>query len=153
VDKRSEFNDALKTALKSKDQVATSTIRLIVAALKDRDIEARGKGNAEGISEEDILSMLQSMIKQRNESTATYREAGREDLASREEAEIEVIKKFLPAQMSDEEVQDTVNELIKELGVSDIREMGKVMAELKTRYAGKLDMARASGVVKERLAS
>jgi len=153
VDKRTEFNNALKEALRNKDQVATGTIRLIVAALKDRDIEARAKGNAEGIGENEILSMLQSMIKQRQESSKTYREAGRNDLAEREEAEIEVIKRFLPAQMSEDEVRETVEGLIAELNVHDIKEMGKVMAALKARYAGKLDMAKASGVVKERLAS
>lgn len=153
MDKRAEFNNALKEALKGKDEIATATIRLIVAALKDRDIEARGKGNTEGISDDDILSMLQSMIKQRQESSKTYRDADRPELADREEAEIEIIKRFLPQQMGEDEVKETVETLITELGVSDIREMGKVMAELKTRYAGQLDMARASGVVKERLAS
>jgi len=153
VDKRTEFNNALKDALRSKDKIAMSTIRLIVAALKDRDIEARGKGNADGISEAEILSMMQSMIKQRQESSKTYRDADRPELADREEEEIVVIKRFLPQQMSEDEVQATIETLISELGVSDIKEMGKVMAELKTRYAGKLDMARASGAVKERLAS
>ncbi|MCB9991521.1 MAG: GatB/YqeY domain-containing protein [Rhodospirillales bacterium] len=153
MDKRTEFNNALKEALKSKDQVAMGTIRLIIAALKDRDIEARGKGNAEGIGESEILSLLQSMVKQRQESCKIYKDAGRDDLADREAAEIEVIQRFLPQQMSEDEVQATVEGLISELGVSDIKEMGKVMAELKTRYAGQLDMARASGVVKERLAS
>jgi uncharacterized protein YqeY len=102
VDKRAEFNNALKESLKSKDQVATSTIRLILAALKDRDIAARGDGHAEGVSDAEVLSMLQSMIKQRQESVETYRGAGREDLATREEQEIEVIKRFLPAQLDDE---------------------------------------------------
>ncbi len=153
MDKRTDFNNALKEAIRNKDQVATATIRLMIAALKDRDIEARTKGNAEGISESEILSMLQSMIKQRQESSATYRDAGRSDLAEREEAEIKVIQNFLPKQMDEDEVRQTVEGLIIELGVSDIKEMGKVMTALKTRYAGKLDMARASGVVKERLAS
>ena len=152
MDKRAEFNSALKEALKAKEQVATSTIRLILAALKDRDIEARGHGKPDGIGENEILSMLQSMIKQRQESHKTYADAGRQDLADREAAEIDVIKRFLPAQMSEDEVRKTVDGLIAELNVHDIKEMGKVMAELKTRYAGKLDMARASGVVKERLA-
>ena len=153
MSKREEFNTALKEALKGKDQVGMSTIRLMIAALKDRDIAARGKGQAEGVSDDEILNMLQSMIKQRMESTKTYRDAGREDLATREEAEIEVIKRFLPKQMDDTEVKNTVDSLIAELGISDIKEMGKVMAELKTRYAGQMDMSRASGVVKERLAS
>ncbi len=153
MDRRSEFNEALKIAVKGKDPVTTSTIRLIIAAVRDRDIEARGKGNAEGIGDSDILSMLQSMIKQRQESSKTYRDADRPELADREEEEIEVVKRFLPQQMNENEVKETVEGLISELGVSDIKEMGKVMAELKTRYAGKLDMSRASGMVKERLAS
>lgn len=152
MEKRTEFSAALKEALKSRDTVAMATIRLILAALKDRDIEARGRGHAEGISESDILAMLQSMIKQRQESHKTYADAGRSDLADREAAEIVVIKRFLPQQMNDSEMRETVNTLIVELGVTDIRDMGKVMAELKARYAGKLDMARASGAVKDRLA-
>lgn len=151
--KREEFNAALKEALKTQNKVAMSTIRLIIAALKDRDIAARGKGRAEGVSDDEILNMMQSMIKQRIESSKTYRDASRDDLADREEEEIKVIRQFLPQQMDDTEVKSTVDGLISELGVSDIKEMGKVMAELKTRYAGQLDMSRASGVVKERLAS
>ena len=153
MDKRTEFNSALKEALKSKDVVATATIRLILAALKDRDIASRTEGHAEGISENDILSMLQSMIKQRLESSETYRKAGRDDLADREEQEIVVIQRFLPRQLGDNEVREAVDKLIAELNVTDIRDMGKVMGVLKTRYAGQLDMSKASGVVKERLAS
>ena len=132
---------------------ALATIRLILAALKDRDIAERSKGNAEGISDSDILSLLQSMVKQREESSSTYRKAGRDDLADREEAEIKIVNKFLPAQMNDDEIRTKVDGLISELNVTDIREMGKVMAELKTRFAGQMDISKASGVVKERLAS
>lgn len=153
MDKRTEFNAALKEAIKGKNIVATSTIRLILAALKDRDIASRTEGHAEGISETDILSMLQSMIKQRLESSETYRKAGRDDLADREDEEIKVIQGFLPRQLNDNEMRDAVDNLISELSVTDIRDMGKVMSVLKTRYAGQLDMAKASGVVKERLAS
>lgn len=152
MSKREEFNSALKEAVRNKDKVAMSTIRLIMAALKDRDIEARSHGKTDGIGDNEVLSLLQSMIKQRQESSKTYRDAGRDDLADREEAEIIVIQSFLPQQLSDEEVESTVDNLIGELGVADIKEMGKVMAELKTRYAGQLDMAKASGVVKQRLA-
>ncbi len=152
MDKRTEFNNALKDALREKDKVAMGTIRLMVAALKDRDIEARGKGNADGISESDILSMLQSMIKQRQESMKTYRDAGRDDLADREEQEIKIIERFLPQQMSEDDMRAVVDGLISELGVADIKDMGRLMAELKKRYAGQLDMGRASGVVKEKLA-
>ncbi len=152
MDKRTEFNNALKDALREKDKVAMGAIRLMVAALKDRDIEARGKGNADGISESDILSMLQSMIKQRQESMKTYRDAGRDDLADREEQEIKIIERFLPQQMSEDDMRAVVDGLISELGVADIKDMGRLMAELKKRYAGQLDMGRASGVVKEKLA-
>lgn len=153
MDKRTEFNNALKAAMKARDEVATGTLRLILAALKDRDIAARGQGTDGGIGEKDILSLLQSMIKQRQESLETYRKAGREDLAGREEAEIVIIRKFLPQQMDDAAIGATVDALIKELGVTSVRDMGKVMAELKARYTGQLDMAKASGAIKERLAS
>lgn len=153
MDKRTEISNALKEALREKDQVAVSTIRLILAALKDRDIAARGQGKAEGLNESEVLSLLQSMIKQRQESSETYREAGRAELADREEAEIAVIERFLPQQMSAEDMQKAVDELITELGAGDIKDMGKVMAELKARYAGQLDMGQASGIVKQRLAA
>ena len=149
---RDELSDSLKQALRDKNQVRVSTIRLILAALKDRDISAREKGNSSGISDDEILSLLQSMIKQRKESFTTYSDAGRKDLADREEAEIEVITTFLPKQMDEQEIRSAVDNIIVELGVSDIKEMGKVMNELKSRYAGQVDMGRASGVVKERLA-
>ena len=153
MDKRAELNDALKESLKSQEKVEVATIRLILAALKDRDIAERAKGQGDGISDDEILAMLQSMIKQRRESSETYRSAGRDDLADREEAEIKVIKCFLPEQLSDDEIRHKVDDLISELNVTDIREMGKVMAELKTRFSGQIDMSKASGVVKERLAS
>jgi uncharacterized protein YqeY len=150
---RNKFTEELKKSMKDKDVVATSTIRLIIAALKDRDISERSKGNSGGIGDNDVLAMLQSMIKQRIESSSTYRKAGRDDLADREEEEIGVIKRFLPEQMSDDEIREKVDTLIAELSVTDIRDMGKVMAELKTRFAGQLDMSKASGVVKERLSA
>lgn len=149
--KREEIASALKEALKNKEKVKLATMRLIQAALKDRDIAARGKGNADGISDDEILSMLQTMIKQRNESAKMYREGGREELAAQEEAEIVVIEEFLPQQMNDAELKAVVDELITELGASEIRDMGKVMGELKTRYAGQVDMGKAGGVVKTAL--
>ncbi len=149
---RDELNDALKGALKSKDKIALGTIRLIMAAIKDRDIDARSTGKGDQISEAEILSLMQSMIKQRQESSKTYKDAGRPELAEREDEEILVIRRFLPKQMDENEMRATVDGLIKELHVTDMREMGKIMAELKTRYAGQLDMSRASGLVKERLA-
>lgn len=151
VTKREDFNSALKEALKSKDQVALSTIRLIMAALKDRDISARGKGQAEGIDDAEILSMMQSMVKQRQESAKTYSDNGRPELAMREEAEIMVIQKFLPIQMSDDEAGAAIEEIIAETGADNIKDMGKVMAVLKTKYAGQLDMAKAGAMVKVKL--
>ena len=151
MDKREEFNAALKDALKNKDQTVLSTVRLITAALKDRDIAARGQGKADGIDEAEILSMLQSMIKQRQESAKTYCDAGREELAEREEAEIEVIQRFLPAQLSDDEGGAAIDEIIAETGAADIKDMGKVMGALKSKYAGQVDMGKAGGLVKSKL--
>jgi len=153
MEKRTEFNNALKEAMKAKDAVTVSTMRLIMAALKDRDINARGTGNAEGVGDTEIMSLLQSMIKQRQESAETYTKASRPELAERENQEIEVIRRFMPSQLSDEEVRSVVDGLIDDLNINDIRDMGKLMAELKSRYAGQMDMGKASGLVKERLAS
>ena len=152
MSKREEFTTALKEALKTKDQVAMSTIRLITAAIKDRDIAARSNGNTDGITDSEILSMLQSMIKQRQESSSTYADAGRDDLAERELDEIKVIERFLPQQMGEEETAAAIDTIIADTGASNIKDMGKVMAELKTRYAGQLDMAKAGGAVKAKLA-
>lgn len=153
MEKREEINNALKEAMKNKDQLAVATIRLIIAAMKDRDIAARGTGNADGIGEAEILSMMQSMIKQRIESTEIYTKANRPELAAQETAEIEVIKRFLPQQMSESDIRAKVDGLITELGVKDIKEMGKVMNELKARYAGQLDMGKASGIIREKLSA
>lgn len=151
MDKRAEFNVALKQAMKDKDQMAVSTIRLILAALKDRDISARGKGNADGVEKEEILSMLQSMIKQRQESAKTYCDAGREELAEREEEEIEIIQQFLPRQLGEDEIKTLIDQMIKETGAESIRDMGKVMGVLKSKYAGQVDMGKAGAFVKEKL--
>lgn len=148
---RTEINNKLKESLRSKDQVALSTVRLIMAALKDRDITARSTGKAEGIDDSEILSMLQSMIKQRAESARTYEEAARKDLADREKAEIEVIENFMPKQLSEAEIQAAVVQKIKSTGADSIRDMGKVMGALKAEYAGQFDMGHASALVKEAL--
>ncbi len=151
VDKRTEFNTAMKDAMKSKDQTALSTLRLIIAALKDRDIAARGQNKPDGIEDAEILSMLQSMIKQRQESAKVYCDAGREELAEREEAEIEVIQRFLPQQLSDAEVAAAIDKAIADTGAGDIKDMGKVMGVLKSQYAGQIDMGIAGGLVKTKL--
>jgi len=149
---RDKFTTDLKSAMQSKDQVSLSTIRLITAAIKDRDIAARGNGNDEGITDAEILSLLQSMVKQRQESAKTYRDADRPELAEREEEEIKVIEKFLPTQMSDDETSTAIDAIIAETGASSIKDMGKVMGVLKSKYAGQLDMAKAGGAVKAKLA-
>jgi uncharacterized protein YqeY len=148
---RNKFQEQLKLAMHARDEIATSTLRLIIAAMKDRDIAARGKGNWDGISEDDILSMLQSMIKQRHESIKLYRIGNREDLATREEAEIVIIEKFLPRQLSEDEMKKIIAEIIESVGATGVKDMGKVMAEMKAKYTGQMDFSKASGMVKERL--
>ncbi len=149
---RQRLSDALKDALKSKDQIGLSTVRLILAALKDRDIAARGKGNKEGISDEDILGLLQSMIKQRQESIVLYEKGGRCELAEQERGEIAVIERFLPKQMGEAEMAKAVAAAISETGAQSLKDMGKTMAALKSRYAGQMDFAKASALVKQALA-
>jgi uncharacterized protein YqeY len=148
---RNELNDTLKTALKSKDQITLATVRLVLAALKDRDIQARGEGNSDGIPEDGILEMLQKMIKQRRESIELYRKGNRPDLVEREEGEIKVIERFLPKPLDEEETRAAVAEIIEETGAGSVKDMGRVMAALKQRYPGRMDFARASALVKEQL--
>lgn len=148
---REQISAALKTSIKSKEACATATLRLISAAIKDRDIAARDKGNQDGISDDEILGLLQSMIKQRHESAAAYEKGNRQDLADREREEITVIEGFLPAQMSADEVTEAVDAVIKSTGADCIKDMGTVMAELKKQFAGRMDFAKASATVKDRL--
>ncbi len=152
---RQEISDALKLAMKAKDQRATATLRLILAALKDRDIAARGEGGGAsedgGIGEAAILDMLQKMIKQRHESIAQYEKGGRPDLVQQESEEIEIIGRFLPKQMSEAEAAKAVAAVVKEIDASTIKDMGKVMAVLKERYAGRMDFTKAAQLAKGRL--
>ncbi|MQA66589.1 MAG: GatB/YqeY domain-containing protein [Alphaproteobacteria bacterium] len=148
---RQDINDALKTAMKAKDVRATSTLRLILAALKDRDIAARSGGG--GIGDDALLEMLQKMIKQRHDSIEQYRKGNRPDLVRQEEEEIEIIKTFLPRQMSDDEVASAIDATVTDIGAGSIKDMGRTMSALKERYAGKMDFAKAAQVVKQRLAA
>ena len=148
---RDQISDTLKASMKSKDGVATSTCRLILAALKDRDIADRSKGNQEGIGDDAILGLLQSMIKQRREAIQLYRDGGRTELAEKEQAEIDIIERFLPAQLSDADMAKAVQGVIDELGAGSIKEMGRVMGALKEKYAGRMDFGKASGIVKDKL--
>jgi uncharacterized protein len=149
---RERFNDRLKEALKAKDQRALSAVRLILAALKDRDIAARSKGNKDGITDDEILQMLQAMVKQRRESIELYRKGGRADLAEQEEGEIAVISTFMPQQLDEAGMAQAVAGVVGELGASSVKDMGRVMAALKERYAGRMDFSKASALVKQRLA-
>ena len=148
---RTRLNDALKAAMKAKETLTMATIRLILAALKDRDIAARGKGNLEGIDEDGILAMLQSMIKQRRESIVLYEKGGRLDLARQEAEEITVIEQFLPRQLGEDEMAEAVKTVIQEVEAKSLKDMGRTMAALKERYAGRMDFAKASARVKEQL--
>lgn len=148
---RDTIQSALKAALKAGNAKELSTLRLITAALKDRDIAARSKGNTDGIGDDEILSMLQTMIKQRQESSKMYREGGRDELAQSEDEEIVVIRTFLPEQMDDAAVADAISKAIAETGAESIKDMGKVMGFLKENHAGQMDFGAASGAIKARL--
>jgi uncharacterized protein YqeY len=148
---REEIQAALKDAIKNGRSKEVGTLRLITAALKDRDIAARGKGNQDGIGDDEFLSMLQTMIKQRRESAKLYREGNREELAEAEEAEIETIRCFMPEEMDEAAVNDAITAAMKEIGAESIKDMGKVMGLLKERHAGQMDFAAVSGLIKERL--
>lgn len=144
---RDDLQNALKDAMKNKDMVSVSAIRMIIAGLKEKDVAARGNGK-ECATEQELLSMMQTMIKQRNESVKIYTEGGRPELAEKEQAEIAVIERFLPKQLSEDEVKAAISEIITKTGATGMKDMGKVMAELKTLYAGQIDMGKASGLIK-----
>jgi uncharacterized protein len=148
---RVKFNEELKVAMFAKKAREVSTIRLMVAALKDKDIDARGKGNPDGLNDTEIMSMLQGMVKQRRESIDQYEKGNRPDLVAQEQEEIVIIERFLPAQMPETEARAVVDAVIGELGAASVKDMGKVMAVLKERFAGQMDFAKASAFVKEKL--
>ncbi len=145
---RQQLNEALKEAMKAKNQRAVATIRLILAALKDRDIAARSRGNTDGIPDHEILAMLQTMVRQRKESIEMYEQGGRLDLVEGEQEEIEIIQGFLPPQMNEEETRRAVREVIDDIGARGLKDVGRCMAELRGRYAGRMDYGRASNMVR-----
>jgi len=147
---REKFNAALKEAMKAGDKRRVGTLRLINAALKDRDIEARGAGK-ERATDDEILQLLQKMIKQRNDSIEQFDKAGRTDLSTQEREEKEIIESYLPAQMSAEELRAAAKAAVAAVGAASVKDMGKVMTELKGKYAGRMDFAKANAVVKELL--
>jgi uncharacterized protein YqeY len=147
---RETITAALKTATKAQDKRRVSTLRLISAAIKDRDIAARTAGKGEATDAE-LLELFAKMIKQREESEKIYRDAGRAELAQQEAEEIAIIREFLPKQLSEADMQKAIAEAIAEAGASSVKDMGKVMAALKSRYAGQMDFAKASALVKAKL--
>ncbi len=148
---RERLNDTLKDAMRAKEQGTVSTLRMVLAAIKDKDIAARPSGNADGIGEPEILSLMQGMIKQRRESIAMYRQGNREDLAAKEEEEIAVIERYLPQQMDAEAVKTAIDAAVAETGAASVKDMGKVMAALKAKYAGQMDFGAIGPEVKARL--
>ena len=148
---RSELNDALKSAMKTKDTCAVGTIRLILASIKDQDICARTDGGSDGISDDQVLALLNTMVKQRRESIRLYEQGGRLELAQREQAEIDVIRRFMPSPLEGESFQAAIHDAIVEVEAKTIKDMGKTMALLKKKYPGQMDFSKASGVVREKL--
>lgn len=153
MDLRTRITTSIKQAMRDKDSARLSTLRLINAAIKDRDIAARGTGEEGGVSDAEVLAILGKMTKQRKESATTYEEGGRLDLAERELAEIEVIEEFLPRKLSEAEVTKAVNAAVDEVGASSIRDMGRVMGVLKTKYTGQMDFGAVGPMVRDRLSN
>ncbi|MGP6085779.1 GatB/YqeY domain-containing protein [Antarctobacter jejuensis] len=150
---RAKVNAAVKQAMKDRAQERLTTLRLINAAIKDRDIAARAEGNETGVGDNEVLAILGKMVKQRRESAKSYEEGGRLDLAEREEAEIGVIEEFLPRALSDKEVAAAIDAALAEVGADSIRDMGRVMGVLKSKYTGQMDFGAVGPRVKDRLSA
>jgi uncharacterized protein YqeY len=148
---RQAFTDRLRAAMKARDQRTISTVRMILAELKNRDIAARGADNSAGLSEDEIRRMLQAMVKQRRESIALYEKANRSDLARQERDEIAVIESFLPRQLDEAEIDAAARAMIAETGAATLKDLGKVMAALRERHAGAIDLGRAGAIVRRLL--
>ncbi len=150
---RERIGEALTQAIKAQDKVRMSTLRLMSAAIKDRDIAARTEGRDDGLTEAEIHAVLAGMVRQRRDSIKAYEEGGRHDLAAQEREEIAIIEEFLPRQLDEQEIRAACAEAVRELGASGLKDMGRTMALLKERYAGRMDLGRASGIVRELLAA
>lgn len=144
---REELQKTLKESMLARDTITVGAVRLIIAGMKDKDVDARGKGQKEA-TEADLLSMMQTMIKQRNDSIKMYVDGKRQDLADKEQNEINVIERFLPKQMDEAEVEVAIKAAIAATGAASMKDMGKVMAELKAKYVGQMDFGKANGVIK-----
>ena len=152
MDMRTRISDALKTAMKAKDAHTLSTLRLISAAIKDKDIALRGEGREEGVDDAEVLAILGKMVKQRQESARAYEEGGRLELAEKELNEIKIIEGFLPRQLDEAETDAAIDEAISQAAATSIRDMGKVMAVLKAKYTGQMDFGAVGPTVKDMLA-
>lgn len=147
---REDLQKTLKESMLAHDSETTGAVRLIIAGMKEKDVEARGKGAKEA-TEAELMSMMQTMIKQRNDSIKMYMDGNRPELADKERKEIAVIERFLPKQMSDAEIEAAVKVIISETGAVSMKDMGKVMGALKTKFTGQLDMGKANGIIKSLL--
>lgn len=148
---REHLNTEIKAAMKAKQSLRLTTLRLVHAAIKDKDIAARAGDNADGVSDDEILAILAKMVKQRNDSVTAYEEAGRLELAEQERSEIEVIEEFLPRKLNADEITAAIDTAMAKVGASSIRDMGKVMGELKAAHAGQMDFGKIGGMIKQRL--
>ncbi len=147
---RDDLQKTLKESMLARDNETTGAIRLIIAGMKEKDVEARGKGQ-EKASDADLLAMMQNMIKQRNDSIKMYVDGNRQDLAEKEAKEIKIIERFLPKQMSDAEIESAIKSVITETGAQSMKDMGKIMGILKSKYVGQMDFGKANGLIKSLL--
>lgn len=148
---RENLSNNLKQAIKSKQELRVATLRLILAAIKDRDIQARGDGEEEGIGDEKVMQLLETMVRQRDEAIVLYEKGDRPELADREREEINIIREFMPHQMDDDEVSQAVFNAISETGATTLKDMGPLMSALRERFAGQMDFAKAGRIAKEKL--
>lgn len=149
---RDDLQNALKESMKNKDMTTVSAVRLIIAGMKEKDVDARGKG-LEKASDSDLLAMMQNMVKQRKDSIKMYLDGNRQDLADKEQSEINVIEKFLPQQMNEADMEAAIKAVVAATGASSMKDMGKVMGELKAKYVGQMDFGKANGIIKNLLNS
>ena len=147
---RDDLQNMLKESMKNKDMTTVSAVRLIIAGMKEKDVDARGRGQ-EKATDAELLSMMQGMIKQRKDSIKMYLDGNRQDLADKEQSEINIIEKFLPKQLSGADMENAIKSVIAETGAQSMKDMGKVMGALKSKYAGQMDMSVANGVIKNLL--
>ncbi len=148
---REEISNSVKDAMKTKDSVRLSTLRLVNAAIKDRDIAARAEDRCDGIEDSEIMALLSKMVKQREESASTYEDNGRPELAERERSEIDVIRAFMPTPLSEDELKEVIEGYVRDSGATCLKSMGKIMGQLKADYAGRVDMGKAGAIVKGHL--